>query len=179
MNSLQKYIDIYKPKDPILTEEDIDALEWRTGEWADGSGEFDHYQNCGASFCTNQSMYDRLTSWARDCATMYGFQKNFGIHAGSSPRFNRYVKGEFMEKHYDHIYSCFDGNLKGIPVLSIIGVLNEEYEGGDLVFYLDGEEYIPKLKTGDTIVFPSAFPWAHEVKPVTSGTRYTWVSWAW
>jgi len=28
-------------------------------------------------------------------------------------------------------------------------------------------------------VFPSAFPWAHEVKPITSGTRYTWVSWAW
>ena len=61
MSSLRKYIDIYKPKDPILTKEDIDALQWQTGEWADGSGEFDHYQNCGASFCTNQSMNDRLT----------------------------------------------------------------------------------------------------------------------
>lgn len=84
-----------------------------------------------------------------------------------------------MEKHIDHIYSCFDGDQKGIPVLSIIGILNEEYEGGDLVFYLGGEEYTPKLKTGDTIVFPSSFPWRHEVKPITSGTRYTWVSWAW
>ena len=179
MNLLQNYIDIYKPKEPILSEKEINSLQWQKGEWTDGAAEFIQYQNCSAAECYEQSMYDRLTGWARDCATTYALQREFNINAGSSPRFNRYVEGEFMEKHIDHIYSCFDGNQKGIPVLSIIGILNEEYEGGDLVFYLDGEEYTPKLKTGDTIVFPSAFPWAHEVKPITSGTRYTWVSWAW
>jgi len=179
MNLLQKYIDIYKPKEPILSEKEINSLQWQKGEWTDQSGDSIHYQNCGASFCYEQSMYDRLIGWARDCATTYASQRDFNINAGSSPRFNRYVEGECMEKHIDHIHSCFDGHQKGIPVLSIIGILNEEYEGGDLIFYLDGEEYTPKLKTGDTLVFPSSFPWAHEVKPVISGTRYSWVSWAW
>lgn len=179
MKSLKDYIEIYKPKQPLLSPEEIDTLQWGTGEWSNGNAEFDHYQKCGMSFCHEQEMYDKLTSWAQNCANIYSNTKQFGINGGSSPRFNRYQVGEHMEKHVDHIYSCFDGNLKGIPVISIIGILNEDYEGGDLTFYLGGEEYTPKLKTGDTLVFPSAFPWAHEVKPVTSGTRYTWVSWAW
>ena len=66
MNSLQKYIDIYKPKEPILTEEEINSLQWQKGEWSDGAADFVQYQNCGASFCHEQSMYDRLTGWARD-----------------------------------------------------------------------------------------------------------------
>ena len=179
MNLLQKYIDIYKPKEPILSEKEINSLQWQKGEWRDADANFLEYQNCSLTFKCEQSMYHKLTGWAIDCITNYASQREFDIHTGNPPRFNRYVEGEFMEKHIDHIYSCFDGNQKGIPVLSIIGILNEEYEGGDLVFYLDGEEYTPKLKTGDTLVFPSAFPWAHEVKPVTSGTRYSWVSWAW
>lgn len=179
MKSLKDYIEIYKPKQPLLFPEEIGTLQWGTGEWSDGNAEFLQYQNCGMSFCHEKSMYNKLTSWAQNCANTYSITKEFHINGGTSPRFNRYQVGEHMEKHVDHIYSCFDGNLKGIPVISIIGILNEDYEGGDLTFYLGGEEYTPKLKTGDTLVFPSAFPWAHEVKPVTSGTRYTWVSWAW
>ena len=112
MNSLQKYIDIYKPKEPILTEEEINSLQWQKGEWSDGAADFVQYQNCGASFCHEQSMYDKLTGWARDCANTYGLQKEFTINGGSSPRFNRYVEGEFMEKHHDHIYSCLMENIK-------------------------------------------------------------------
>ena len=116
MNLLQNYIDIYKPEEPILSEKEINSLQWQKGEWTDGAAEFIQYQNCSAAECYEQSMYDRLTGWARDCATTYALQREFNINAGSSPRFNRYVEGEFMEKHIDHIYSCFDGNQKGIPV---------------------------------------------------------------
>lgn len=179
MKSLRDYIEIFKPKKPLLTKDEIDSLVWGTGEWSDGNANFIDYQKCGMSFCTEKDMYDTLTSWAQQCSNMYSITHQFTINAGSSPRFNRYLEGDYMDKHVDHIHSCFDGNLKGIPAISIIGILNEDYEGGDLVFYLGGEEYRPKLKTGDTLVFPSAFPWTHEVKPVTSGTRYTWVSWAW
>lgn len=177
--SLKDYIQIYSPTNPVLSDEDISSLIWGDGEWSDSHGHLVNYQNCGMSFCSNQAMYIKLTEWAKDCCTKYSTHQKFSIVGGSAPRFNRYKVGECMEKHVDHIYSCFDGTRRGIPVLSIIGILNEDYEGGELTFYLDDEVYAPKLKTGDTLVFPSAFPWQHEVKPVTSGTRYTWVTWAW
>ena len=30
--------------------------------------------------------------------------------------------------HADHIHSMFDGEKKGIPILSVLGVLNDDYE---------------------------------------------------
>lgn len=90
-------------------------------------------------------------------------------------RFHKYEPNTRMRPHCDHIHSLFDGARKGIPILSILGVLNEDYEGGE--FVMCGEEI--KLGTGDVIVFPSSFLYPHEVKLVTSGTRYSFVSWVW
>ena len=42
----------------------------------------------------------------------------------STIRFNRYGNGQIMRQHHDHIHSLFDGNEKGIPVLSFILNLN-------------------------------------------------------
>ena len=42
----------------------------------------------------------------------------------SAIRFNRYAPGQTMRQHHDHIHSLFDGNEKGIPVLSFILNLN-------------------------------------------------------
>lgn len=90
-------------------------------------------------------------------------------------RFNRYDPDTKMKIHCDHIQSMFDGQRKGIPTLTVLGLLNEDYEGGELA--LCGENY--DLKTGDVIVFPSNFLYPHEVKPVKSGIRYSFVSWVW
>ena len=79
-----------------------------------------------------------------------------------------------MRKHYDHIHSIFDGKMKGVPIISIVANLNEDYEGAE--FYCRGKE-IP-LKTGDILLFPSTFMYPHEVKEATKGTRYSFVSWA-
>ena len=51
MNLLQNYIDIYKPEEPILSEKEINSLQWQKGEWTDGAAEFIQYQNCGAAEC--------------------------------------------------------------------------------------------------------------------------------
>ena len=79
-----------------------------------------------------------------------------------------------MRKHYDHIHSIFDGQRKGVPILSIVANLNEDYEGSE--FYCRGEKI--ELKTGDILLFPSNFMYPHEVKETTKGTRYSFVSWA-
>jgi hypothetical protein len=50
----------------------------------------------------------------------------------SKIRFNRYSPGQIMRKHHDHIATLFSPPEQGIPVLSFIGNLNDDYEG-DLV----------------------------------------------
>jgi hypothetical protein len=89
-------------------------------------------------------------------------------------RFNRYNKNQIMSKHCDHIHSLFDGKIKGIPILSIVGVLNDNYKGGEFIMF---DDYEIKFKAGDLIIFPSVFLYPHLVKPVKKGTRYSFVSW--
>ena len=96
------------------------------------------------------------------------------ISTFSPVRFNRYEEGTMMRKHYDHIHSIFDGQRKGIPILSMLGMLNEDYEGGK--FLIRDKEF--KLKQGDMILFPSCFMYPHEVTEVTKGERYSFISWA-
>ena len=91
-------------------------------------------------------------------------------------RFNRYHVGQEMAKHCDHITINDDGMRKGIPILSVIGALNDDYEGGSLIMF-DDEEI--RLKKGDIMVFPSSFQYPHRVAPVTKGVRDTFVSWVW
>ena len=79
-----------------------------------------------------------------------------------------------MEENCDHITSLFkDG---GIPILSIIIGLNDNYKGGEFIMFKD-KEY--KIESGDIIIFPSNFLYPHKVMPVTKGIRYSAVSWVW
>jgi len=99
-----------------------------------------------------------------------------GWNGYTEVRFNRYHTDTQMREHCDHIHSMFDGERKGIPILSIVGVLNEDYEGGEFIMWQDTEI---KLKTGDILIFPSVFLYPHKVNLVTKGTRYSFVSWTW
>ena len=99
-----------------------------------------------------------------------------GWNGYSELRFNKYDKSTKMKLHCDHIHSMFDGNRKGIPALSLLGCLNDDYEGGELIMWEDQEI---ELKGGSLLIFPSNFLYPHEVKPVTKGSRYSYVSWAW
>ena len=130
---------------------------------------------------TSQSLQNILTPCIIEAGKQYNqkFSKKEAklsqfINTFSPVRFNKYEKGTIMRKHYDHIHSIFDGNRKGIPVLSMLGVLNEDYEGGK--FLIRDKEF--KLKQGDMILFPSCFMFPHEVTEVTKGERYSFISWA-
>ena len=104
-------------------------------------------------------------------------EKHFdGWKGFSQIRFNRYNKNQIMSKHCDHIQSLFTGEKRGIPILSIVGVLNNDYQGGEFIMF---DDYEIKFKAGDLIIFPSVFLYPHLVKPVKKGTRYSFVSWAW
>ena len=89
-------------------------------------------------------------------------------------KFNRYKVGTSMEKHVDHIHNLFDGTTKGIPTLSIIGLLNDTFEGGEIEMFEDTKI---KLKAGEVLIFPSIFLFPHMICPITKGNRYSFVSW--
>lgn len=92
----------------------------------------------------------------------------------TQPRINFYEKGHRMKTHYDHIRSIFDGNERGIPILTLVGVLNSEFEGGEFVV----ADEIYDMKQGDFIVFPSCFLYPHSVNLIKKGKRISFVSWA-
>jgi predicted 2-oxoglutarate/Fe(II)-dependent dioxygenase YbiX len=94
----------------------------------------------------------------------------------SIPRFNRYKEDRLMAKHCDHIHDLFDGDRKGIPILSIVGALNDDYKGGEFIMF---EDKVIELKQGDILIFPSVFLYPHKVNPIKNGVRNTFVSWVW
>jgi len=92
----------------------------------------------------------------------------------SNIRFNFYNKKSTMREHIDNIQSIFDGKEKGIPMLSIVGLLNDDYKGGE---FLMQDKLIP-LKAGDILIFPSSFLYPHTVQHVKKGVRHSFVCWA-
>lgn len=91
-------------------------------------------------------------------------------------RFNKYIEGTFMSTHCDHITTLFDGERAGIPVLTVLGMLNDDFEGGDFLMWNNEKIELP---AGSLIIFPSSFMFPHSVTPVTKGTRYSYVTWVW
>ena len=63
--------------------------------------------------------------------------------------------------------------------LSIIMNLNDNYNGGDLIFTDQKEKEIKRLKLskGSIVFFPSNFMYPHGIQPITKGTRYSIVAW--
>ena len=94
----------------------------------------------------------------------------------SPVRFNRYGPGQLMLEHCDQIHSLFEGGDKGVPVLSCLVQLNDDFDGGELVFWQDE---VIEMRAGTVLVFPSNFLYPHRVEQVRSGFRYSGVSWAW
>jgi hypothetical protein len=80
--------------------------------------------------------------------------------------------------HYKpHVDDCINHHR----TLSIILLLNDDYEGGELIFKsvdLQKDLHIIDVKKNRAVLFPSNFMYPHTVKPVTKGTRYSIVSWA-
>lgn len=104
-----------------------------------------------------------------------GFISHPGIREACPFRMNRYTLESSMSIHHDHIYGIFDGEKKGIPVLSVVGILNQNFQGGEFVFW---EDHNMNLKKGDILIFPSNFMYPHRVNKITDGERWSFVTWA-
>jgi len=84
----------------------------------------------------------------------------------------KYSPGGKYEVHTDYINNSFRH-------LSVIMNLNNEYEGGELVFTDQKNKEIKRLKLGkgSIVFFPSNFMYPHSIQPIKKGTRYSIVAW--
>lgn len=185
---LRKYLRVYKGYytqktcGEILTA--IQESEWQQHEYYNANSKLreTHDQDLSVTYgnapCIqsfNDSLWGVVNTYLNKDMNHLG--EWWGGWTGYSyARFNRYIPGKYMKLHCDHIYELFEGARRGIPILTILGALNDDYTGGELYFWKD---QAIELKAGDVMVFPSNFLYPHEVKEVLTGIRYSYVSWVW
>jgi predicted 2-oxoglutarate/Fe(II)-dependent dioxygenase YbiX len=133
--------------------------------------------NIGTSFSNiiekNKETRQKLDQEMFTCAvnTIQEYKKQFTnctIEQDSGYDLLKYEIGQFYTTHTD--------SFKDRPrAVSCSFALNDDYEGGEFAFFDRELKY--KLKKGSCIMFPSNFMYPHEIMPVTSGTRYSIVTW--
>jgi len=83
---------------------------------------------------------------------------------------------ELLKYEIGGFYTTHTDSFKERPrAVSCSFALNDDYEGGEFAFF--DRELVYNLKKGACIMFPSNFMYPHEIMPVTSGTRYSIVTW--
>ena len=178
--NLQDYIAIYKAIEPSVCKQIIDdsnETQWVKHSYNDSITKKNTTYEDDLEVLYQDKYMDYLNNKIKDCVNDYLTNVSpmpFELQEVSTIRFNRYQVGTNMKFHKDHIHTLFDGEKKGIPILSILGLLNDDFEGGDFLM-LDSKKV--NLSAGDIIVFPSNFLYPHAVTTITKGTRYSFVSW--
>ena len=164
---------------------DIETREWEKHSWYNLNEEVksEDTKELDVQYITSDLQYSLLSIMnhvASSYVKEYSYKQSYltqSIMTMYSPiRFNRYSNGQTMKQHHDHIHSLFDGENKGIPVLSFILNFNDDYEGADLYFWND---YKIPLGKGDVVIFPSLFLFPHGVTEIKKGVRYSGVAWSW
>jgi hypothetical protein len=97
---------------------------------------------------------------------------NFDISFAEPYEIKRYQGGDYFGSHFDN-YGALSENID--RKLTIVVFLSKEnsYEGGELNIF--GKDI--KIEQGSVVAFPSFFP--HSVKKITSGERWSVITWLW
>ena len=91
------------------------------------------------------------------------------------PQFLRYGKGDFFVRHQDGNTDQLDFDHLRVRRISIVVFLNDAFSGGALNFYDPVTTFALTAETGLLVAFTADT--FHEVLPVTSGERFTIISW--
>ena len=83
--------------------------------------------------------------------------------------FNQYEAGDFLNWHRDS-HEIING-----ATATIIIQLNDNYEGGEVMYRLDSKDYTVPKKAGSIFIFDSNIE--HNVNMVESGIRYSMNAW--
>jgi hypothetical protein len=111
-----------------------------------------------------QDCFDRKFQAVEHYRSIFHFGE---LRYWESFNFVRYGEGQHFMEHHDHgfSYNC---------TVSLVAYPNDNYEGGELSFRLQGLKIKPKA--GDLYVFPSNYMYPHVAEKVTSGIKYSIVT---
>jgi len=111
----------------------------------------------------NETKYAQLQAIKHYCL-MYNITE---LKHWEATNFVKYENNQHFEYHCDHgfSYNC---------TLSMVSYPNDNYEGGELEFKIQGIKIKPKA--GDVYLFPSNYMYPHRSCPVTSGIKYSMVT---
>ena len=122
---------------------------------------------------------------ARMLGQKSALERHFGetLHDCERPQFLRYAKGDFFVRHQDGNTRQLDFDHLRIRRISIVVFLNDFsseprddcFSGGTLNFYDQNQTFALEGETGLLVAFTAET--FHEVLPVTSGERFTIISW--
>ena len=107
-----------------------------------------------------------IHGWMDEYRNLVGSFVNLSVFTGA--QLMRYGPGEFFATHTD-ARQGFERTV------SAVALLPSTFTGGEFSFF-DGEVPVD-LAPGEVCLFPSSFLYPHSVAPVTSGVRWSVVSW--
>ena len=154
-------------------------INWKRHGWTNyNTDSKEHYEHdcevLNTNWIQDEDFYKELRSYSRKAMFNYYPEMFVGAQKLSEIRLNRYNQGTYMKFHIDNIRGLFDGEKKGVPILSIVGCLDDNYEGGEMIF---NNEHEVRLNKGDIVIFPSNFMFGHSVNTISKGRRVSFVSW--
>jgi hypothetical protein len=115
-----------------------------------------------------QSLWDDVHFNKLQAVKDYSKKFNIGeLRYWEALNFVKYGPGQHFQEHTDHgfSYNC---------VVSLVGYPNDDYEGGEIYFRMQGVRVKPRA--GDLFIFPSNYMYPHQAMPVISGTKYSIVT---
>lgn len=109
----------------------------------------------------HKGVFDAIYPSSQDYARYWGV----GVQYFEAFNFVKYQgAGTHFNIHADHgpAYVC---------TVSMVGYLNDDYEGGEIYFPRFDLEVKPDA--GDLIIFPSTYIYEHASRPIINGTKYS------
>jgi predicted 2-oxoglutarate/Fe(II)-dependent dioxygenase YbiX len=155
------------------------SSEWSPTSIGDGNVNT-NVRNCDTIFISTEEIIHKnyqirkkidedLFSCASSALGEYRKQfPNAGLEIDTGYDLLRYNEGQFYTQHTD-------ASMRHPRAVSCSFILNDDFEGGEFAFF--DRELLINCGKGEAIMFPSNFMYPHEILPVTSGTRYSIITW--
>lgn len=178
--ALEKYINVW---DDLVTPELLNTINTRmdhVDNWERAStvGDDTEYRKCYSYQLKSYLPEDKELD-----EKLFGVIGNVFARLNANNRFLnlseddgykllKYPGGDFNGKYENHT----DHSSQHNRFFTIIIMVNDDYEGGDLTFFCGLKKI--DTKAGRVITFPSAYLFPHAVAPTISGERRSIITWA-
>lgn len=163
-DNIYYYKNVYSNPEEFLNNVNS-SVAWR--DWMSSGGEVLYGKVAGGAIPLPIDILNTLKYSVHQC--LYDYCLKTGNDFGWVPDFytvQKYDIDAYMGPHVDST----DRTVAKMPTISIVVYLNDDYEGGELVFPEQGITIKPE--SGSMVIFPSYPPYYHDPKPVTSGDKY-------